>query len=117
MNVLRTILIPAGLAPLARALAAGLSPAGEGMFVRGLAPSNESEPTYYVSSGPIGEDFAELITDADKLHAACGGQATLSDCQALVSQSVVSDGFHEIDGEQVAEDPFALFARLGLVLL
>lgn len=118
-NTLRTILIPAALAPLARALAAGLSAAGAGMFVRAMGKTADGPATFYVSSGLIGEDFATLIADADLLHAAClkaGAQVSLAQCQLLVSQSVVSDGYFEgLDGQQVAEDPFALFTRLGLV--
>lgn len=115
MNILRTILIPTALAPLARALAAGLSPAGAGMFTRTVYDATD-KVTYYISSGWIGEDFGALITDANALFAACKGAATLAQCQALVAQSIVSDGTALIDGAVVPEDAHALIARIGVHL-
>lgn len=107
MNTFRTIIIPASLTPLARALAGGLSPAGEGMFVTLLYDATNTI-THYISSGWIGEEFGTLIMDADALFVACKGMATLEQCQALVSQSVVSDV--EI------KDPHVLIAEMGLSL-
>lgn len=123
-NVARTILIPASLTPLARALAAGLSSAGAGMFTTALAAiSAPTTPTYYISSGLIDASFAGLLHDAGLLYAACQAakppaSVTLAQCQALVAQSVVSDGTTTvlIDGVStvVNEGPHELIARLGL---
>lgn len=104
MNINRTIIIPTSLTPLARALAAGLAPAGAGMFVTPLYDTTNTI-THYISSGWIGEEFGALITDADLLFAACKGAATLEQCNALISQSVVS-----------ADEPHALIAGMGLTL-
>lgn len=104
----RTMIVPASLAPLARALAAGLSPeAGAGMWEVALAPEGAPEPTYYISTGMIDEQFVGAVSDAGVLYAACqaaGAGVTLEQCQALVSGSDVSD-----DSAQVA------MGRLGLV--
>ena len=109
-DVFRTLIVPAALTPLASALAAGLSPeGGNNMFATGLSPTGETPATHYVSTGHIGERFAECIADAEALHAACveaGASVTLAQCGALVSQSDVSE-----------EEPFVAFDRLGLVLL
>lgn len=104
MNIFRTIIIPASLTPLARALGAGLSPAGDGMFITPLYDATNTV-THYVSSGWIGEEFGALIMDADLLFAACEGAATLAQCQALVSKSTVS-----------TDEPHSLIATMGLSL-
>ena len=109
-DTFRTIIMPEALAPLARGLAAGLSPqGGEAMFTAGLSPTGEAPATYYCSSGYIGERFVELIAEAETLYAACveaGATVTLAQCNALVSQSDVSE-----------EEPFVAFERLGLKLI
>lgn len=105
----RTMIVPAALAPLARALAAGLSPAGEGMFVVGAAPTGAGPATHYISTGPIQPQFAAAIADADVLYAAAaaaGAPITFDACAALVAQSDVS-----------TDAPRDALARLGLVLL
>lgn len=110
-DVFRTIIIPASLAGLARALAAGLSPGGAGMFTSGLSATGSDPATHWISSGEIGERFAECITSASALHAACveaGAAVTLEQCAALIGSAIVSDG--------VAEGPHELIARLGLKL-
>lgn len=121
-DIMRTMIIPAALAPLARALAAGLSPGGAGMFTVGLSPTGEEPATHYVSSGLISGAFENVMTDASLLHAACvakGATVTLEQCQALVSQSDVSGGEVLIDdeGREYVETPFQAFERLGLRLV
>jgi hypothetical protein len=108
-NTFRTMIVPAPLASLARALGAGLSSGGAGMFTTGLSANGAEPATHYVSTGLIGERFAECIASADTLHAACteaGASVTRAQCDALVAQSDVSE-----------DEPFAAFARLGLVLV
>lgn len=105
-----TMIVPAALAPLARALAAGVSPVGgAGMFTAGLSPTGQAPATHYCSTGVIDERFQPLLTNAALLHQACqaaGAQVTQAQCDALVSQSDVSQ-----------EPPFEAFARLGLQLV
>lgn len=103
-NINRTILVPATLAPLARALAAGLSAGGTGMFEVPLCKAGQI--TYYVSSGWIDEGFGMALTDADALFSACGGAATLAQCQALVAQSIVVDC--DVESAQATMDKLGL---------
>ena len=111
--VQRTIIVPIALVPLAQALSAGIAgQAGAGMYITGLASTSAGPATYGVSSGCIEEQYAGLLTDANAMYAACqaaGAPVTLAQCQALVSQSDVSD----LD----IENPWSAFARLGLVLV
>jgi hypothetical protein len=106
----RTMVVPASLVSLAQELAAGLSgDAGAGMWTTGLSPTGAAPATHYVSTGMIGTEFAGMLTDADTLYAACqaaGAAVTLEQCQALVTNSDVSE-----------EAPFDAFARLGLKLV
>ena len=103
------MIIPAALAPLARALAAGLSPGSSGMWQTGLSPTGAAPATHYVSSGLIKPQFGGVMQDAGALHAACvaaGAQITLAQCQALIDGSDVSGG--------ESETPRQVFERLGL---
>ena len=104
-----TLIVPANLAPLARALAAGLSPRGAGMFTTALSPTGQAPATHFISAGFIEPAIGALLNDADALYAACveaGASVTLAQCQALVTQSDVSE-----------EEPFTAMARLGLALV
>jgi len=121
-DIKRTMIVPAALAPLARALAAGLSPGGVGMFQTGLSPTGAEPATHYVSSGLINPAFGVVMQSAAALHTAViakGGTVTLAKCQALVSQSDVSGGEVLIDdeGREYVETPFQAFERLGLRLV
>lgn len=126
--IYRTMILPAEHAPLARSLAAHLAgPPGDGMWVVGLSEDGTEPATHYVSSGPVGAEFGPLLTDSDALWGAvqaatAGGmespmhnpvgaprEATMTDCEALVSAAEVVD----LD----EEGPFDTFARLGLVIV
>lgn len=104
-----TLIVPANLAPLARALAAGLSPRGSGMFTTAISPTGQAPATHYISAGFIEPAIGAVLNDANVLHAACveaGASVTLAQCQALVTQSDVSE-----------DKPFDAMARLGLALV
>lgn len=108
-DVYRCLIVPASLVMLARNLASGLSAGGVGMFTTGLSSTGTGSATYYVSTGYIKEEFANCIASADTLYAACveaGANVTLDQCNALVTQSDVSE-----------EAPFTAFDRLGLKLI
>lgn len=97
------------LAPLARALAAGLSDRGVGMFEVGLSATGDAPATHFISVGMIDAQIRDLLTDAAALFAACnaaGAPVTLAQCQALVTQSDVS-----------GDDPWVAMARRGLQLV
>lgn len=108
-DVFRTLILPAASAPLARALGAGLSPGGANMFETGLSSSGSAPATHFVSTGWIGERFAECIASGETLHAACveaGASVTRAQCDALVAAADVSE-----------DEPFAAFARLSLKMV
>lgn len=108
-DVFRTMIVPANLVALARGLGAGLSPGGVGMFTTGLSANGSAPASHFVSTGLIGERFAECIASGELLYAACveaGAEVTRAQCDALVAGSDVSE-----------EEPFQAFARLGLQLL
>lgn len=114
-DVLRTLIVPASLVVQARNLGAALAPPGAGMYSTGLSADGFAPASHYISSGMIGQSFAEILADPEALYAAAvaGAQAqgitlteTLADCQALVAQSDVSE-----------EPPFDAMARLGLQLV
>ncbi len=118
------MIVPDSLVGLARALAAGLSPGGSGMFTTGVSADGNGPATHWISSGAIGYRFAELITSADALYDACaeaGASVTLAQCNALVTQCEVSDGTRVIDVDGAAttvdEGPHEMLERLGLQLL
>lgn len=124
MDVFRTMVIPASLVSLARALGAGLSPGGAGMFTTGLSADGSEPATHYVSSGMIGEQFAACIASGDLLYAACveaGATVALDQCNALVADSDVTDGTRLVDDAGIevltTETPFQAFDRLGLKLV
>lgn len=105
----RTLIVPAGLVELARALAGSLSARGQGMFAVPLSPSGQVPATHYVSSGWIDESISSLLSDADSLFVACqaaGASVSAAQCAALVSQSSVS-----------AQAPFDAIAHLGLTFI
>lgn len=106
-----TMIVQADHAPLARELAAALSPAGVGMFTSGLVPAGSApgtEPTHFISTGKIDAQFGPLLKDANALHGAgtqAGVACDLADVQALVDTADVTD-----------EPPFDAMGRLGLEL-
>jgi hypothetical protein len=108
-DTFRTMIVPTAHVALARALGAGLSPGGVGMFATGLNATGTGAPTHFVSTGLIGDRFAECIASGETLHAACteaGASVTRAQADALVAACDVSD-----------EEPFAAFDRLGLRLV
>lgn len=111
-DVFQTMVVTAEHAPLARAIAAAISPeGGQGMFAAALVPDSgpdDAQPTHYVSTGKINPQFAPLLSNPAALHAAAiaaGVECTLAECEALVAESDVT-----------TDEPFAAFARLTLKL-
>lgn len=61
MDVMRTIIVTAEEAPLARLVCSTLGGLPyEGMFEVGLSPTGTEPATHYISSGGVGENFATL---------------------------------------------------------
>jgi len=99
MEVLTTMIVPAGVVDAARNIADCLSTRGEGMFVTGCSPTGAEPATHYISTGMISSSFTTLLANATSLYsyAQIGAQAqgktltaTLTDAQAVVAQAMVS---------------------------
>jgi len=107
--IFRTLIVTAVNAPLARNLAAGLTPSGAGMFTAALSASGNPPATHYISTGPMDAEIMTALASADALYAACqaaGANVPLATCQKLVAESDVS-----------AEQAFTAMDRLGLKLV
>lgn len=60
----RTLIVPAAQAPLARQVAATLSPSGgQNMWLTGLSATGNAPATHYVSTGLISPEFAMLVPE------------------------------------------------------
>lgn len=121
MNINRTIIVPDTYAPLARALAAGMSAGGVGMFE---TPCAMSGAPCSVSSGQIDaafDSFLPLEGSSQEVKDAAASAlfaasktidppilATLAQCQELVAASVMVDC-----GLESAEQTFV---RLGIAI-
>lgn len=92
-KVFRTMIVTAGIAPMARQLAEAV-PAGLGMFVAAYSPTGAAPATHYVSEGWIEEHFATALESPAALVemlAAAGVTMPLANAQALLSQATVSE--------------------------
>jgi len=109
-----TAIVPAESVETYRAMAAGLHPAGAGMFITPLYTGEEL--THYISTGLIDTVFTDVVTDPVKFAQAAG--VSLAEAQAL------KDGFTYTGVGTEAEDeetppPLhgkAAIAALGLSL-
>lgn len=129
MDAFRTLILPAAVTPLAREIAATLSPGGIGMLTTGLSPTGEAPPTHYISSGLIAPEFAHMLPEQvweqdedgawvqtgstpgnpEAVHAVCtaaGMELTLAQVEAIFAVSDVTE-----------QGPFEAGARLGLVMV
>ncbi len=107
--VFRTLIVTAGNAPTARALAAGLAPSGAGMFTAALSSTGLAPATHYISTGPMDTELMLALDSADTLYAACqeaGADVPLAVCEKLINESDISD-----------ESPFSAMERLSLKLV
>lgn len=103
----RTIIVPAPVVEPARMACEALAGAGgSGMFTVPLSPTGELPATHWISSGPIEQDFADLLASPDAL-AAVATSAGLDPAPlvAIVAAADITD-----------EPAEAAMARLGLHL-
>ena len=104
-----TLVVTAANAPAARALSAGLSSGGIGMFTAALSATGKAPATHYVSTGYFVAEYMDALASADALYAKAteqGATVSLALCQKLINESDVSD-----------ENPFNMFDRMGLQLV
>lgn len=123
----RTLIVPAADAPLARQVAATLSPQnGQGMWLTGLSATGNAPATHYVSTGLISPEFAGLVPEQVWEQTENGdwvqtdsvpGDPVLC-CQMCqeaglaVTQAQINALYARSDVTQ--QEPFLAFYRLGL---
>ncbi len=109
-HVHRTMIVMASDQSLAQQLCSGLAGlAGENMFTTPLSANGDEPTTHFISAGMISESFAELMTDASALYAACQSgtiDVTQPQCSALLASSIVS-----------SSQPFPVMAAANLKIV
>lgn len=103
-----TLVVTAANAPLARALSAGLSEGGYGMFTAALCAKGGGAVSHYCSTGYFAEEYIDALESAETLYAKAQEKqapVTLAQIEKLYNESDISD-----------ENPFGVFDRLNLQL-
>lgn len=119
----RTIIVPAAFQQLAQGLceAAAEGDAGKGMFTTGLSVDGTEPATHYISSGPIDEQFANILplTTIDEEGNASTRQGNVEFVEGIGAQAgipllagSVAALFAAIDVSE--QEPLTALARLGL---
>ena len=127
----RTLICTAATTPLARDIAATLSPtAGQNMWLTGLSATGNAPATHYVSTGLIGPEFAALVPEQvweqnpstgawTKTSSTPGDPvACYQMCIAgglTITQAQVNAVYAAAD--VTTQEPFTAFARLGLKMV
>ena len=126
----RSLITTAATTPLARDIAATLSPtAGQNMWLTGLSATGNAPATHYVSTGLISPEFAALVPEQmweqDENGDWVQTGSTPGD-PVLCYQMCIAGGLTvtqaQVDAVYAAADvteqePFVAFARLGLVMV
>jgi hypothetical protein len=128
-DLFRTLLVAAQDAPLARQIAAGFGPGGEGMWITPLSADGTDPATHYISTGYIPAEFVSLAPnttweqdedgqwvqtgyypgDADTVHAyatQAGISCTLEDVEGVFSRADCSE-----------QEPFVAMGRMGVQIV
>jgi len=126
----RTLICTAATTPLARDIAATLSPSGgQNMWLTGLSATGNAPATHYVSTGLISPEFAMLVPEQVWKQDENGDWVQTGSSPGdpvLCYQMCVAGGLTvtqaEIDAVYAAADvtqqePFTAFARLGLQMV
>ena len=126
----RTLVTTAATTPLARDIAATLSPSGgQNMWLTGLSATGNAPATHYVSTGLISPEFAMLVPEQVWEQDANGDWVQTGSspgdpvlcyqmCVAgglTVTQAQVNAVYAAADVTQ--QEPFTAFARLGLKMV
>jgi len=127
----RTLIVTAATTPLARDIAATLSPSGgQNMWLTGLSADGTAPATHYVSTGLISPEFAMLVPEqvweqdsqtGDWVQTGSSpGDPVLcwQMCVAAgmsVTQAQIDAVYATADVTQ--QEPFTAFARLGLQMV
>lgn len=122
----RTMIVPAAYQVLAQGLceAAAEGDAGKGMFTTGLSVDGTEPATHYISSGPIDEQFANILplTTIDEEGNASTRQGNVEFVEGIAVQAgiplpadTVAALFAAIDVSE--QGPFEAMSRLGIKLI
>jgi len=126
----RTLITTTATTPLARDIAATLSPSGgQNMWLTGLSATGNAPATHYVSTGLISPEFAMLVPEQMWEQDANGDWVQTGSspgdpvlcyqmCVAgglTVTQAQVNAVYAAADVTQ--QEPFVAFARLGLQMV
>jgi hypothetical protein len=105
-----TRMAPAVLVSTARALCAMLAGTpGSGELTTPLVPAGsapDTEPTWFITSGPIEDTFALAMSDPEVMYHCCqamGLETTLEECEGLLGACVIDP-----------REPFEILAEMGL---
>lgn len=127
-DIFRTLILPAAVTPLARQIAATLSPAGIGMWTTGLSPTGAEPATHFISTGLISPEFAHMVPEQvwgqgedgawTRVSTSTGSpQAVTEACNAAGMEVTLEQVLAVFDVADVTEqEPFVALGRLGLVL-
>ena len=126
----RSLICTAATTPLARDIAATLSPtAGQNMWLAGLSATGNAPATHYVSTGLISPEFAALVPEQVWEQDANGDWVQTSSspgdpvaCYDLCIAGGLTVTQAQVDAVYAAADvteqePFVAFARLGLLMV
>ena len=127
----RTLITTAATTPLARDIAATLSPSGgQNMWLTGLSATGNAPATHYVSTGLIAPEFAALVPEQvweqDPLTGVWTQTGSSPGDPVLCYQMCVAGGLTVTQAQVNAvyaaadvteQEPFVAFARLGLQMV
>lgn len=127
MDSFRTLILPASVTPLAREIAATLSPGGSGMWTTGLSPTGAEPATHFISTGLISPEFAHMVPEqtweqVDGAWTQTGStpgnpEAVTEACNAAGLEVTLAQVLAVFDAADATEqEPFVALGRLGLVL-
>ena len=122
----RVIIVPAAFQQFAQGLceAAAEGDAGKGMFTTGLSATGELPATHYISSGPIANEFGDLLplTSFDEEGAPTTRPGDVATVEAIADQAgitlpagTIAALFAAIDVTE--QEPFTAMARLGVQIV
>lgn len=126
-DAFRTLILPAAVTPLARQIAATLSPGGIGMWTTGLSPTGAEPATHFISTGLISPEFAHIVPDqtweeVDGAWTQTGStpgnpEAVTEACNAAGLEVTLAQVLAVFDAADVTEqEPLTAMSRLGLSL-
>ena len=122
----RVIIVPAAFQQFAQGLceAAAEGDAGKCMFTTGLSATGELPATHYISSGPIANEFGDLLplTSFDEEGAPTTRPGDVATVEAIADQAgitlpagTIAALFAAIDVTE--QEPFTAMARLGVQIV